>query len=282
MVECGKKCEVCIASEYAYSSVVGKNTCIIAISQSGETADTMSAVRFAKKKGARVIGITNVISSSLAREADECVSLNAGPEISVVATKTFMAQLAVLYKLAYEIGGKKDMIEKLKDVSHSIELALTKQGEIEKLAESLLQKQSFFYIGRGLFYPIALEGALKLKEITYLHAEGFAGGELKHGPLSLIEKGVPVIALAPNDETVHKMIGSIKECKARGAHVISISDSQEVKKESDECVMVDGVDASLFPFISICVLQLLAYYMAAKKELDPDKPRNLAKSVTVE
>lgn len=277
----GVRSEAIIGSEYQ-TAVFGKGDVAITISQSGETADTLLAARFAKKKGAKIIGITNVVGSSLSREADACVYIGAGPEISVVATKSFTSQLAVLYRLAFSLTGREKEAQSLRDLSALIEATLTKEAEIKGLAAALCKKKDFFFIGRGLCFPIAAEGALKLKEITYLHAEAYAAGELKHGPLSLLEKDVCVVAIAPSGETTPKMLSNIKECKARNATLIGISDSQSVLSECDLCFKMPQCSGLFAPILYTIPLQLLAYHMTIILGRDPDKPRNLAKSVTVE
>ena len=277
----GKKSEATIGSEYA-STVFGKGDVAIAISQSGETADTLLAVRSAKEKGAKIIGITNVVGSSLSREADACVYIGAGPEISVVATKSFTSQLAVLYRLAFALCGQEKQAEKMRNLSSLIEAVLSKESEIKRLAAALCGKKDFFFIGRGISFPIAAEGALKLKEITYLHAESYPAGELKHGPLSLLENGVCVVAIAPSDETASKMLSNIKECKARDATLVCISDSQSMLAECDLHFKMPPCEPLFAPIAYTVPLQLLAYHMTILLGRDPDKPRNLAKSVTVE
>lgn len=277
----GIRCEAIIGSEYP-GAVFEKGTAALAISQSGETADTLLAVRAAKKKGAKIIGITNIVGSSLSRESDACVYIGAGPEISVVATKSFTSQLVVLYRLAFSLTRQANAAEKLRDLSALIEALLTKEADIKKLAATLCKKKDFFFIGRGLSFPIAAEGALKLKEITYLHAEAYAAGELKHGPLSLLEKDVCVLAVAPSDETSSKMLSNIKECKARNATIIGISDSQSILAECDLSFKMPPFDPLFSPILYTIPLQMLAYHMTLMLGRDPDKPRNLAKSVTVE
>ncbi|VVB58529.1 Glutamine--fructose-6-phosphate aminotransferase [isomerizing] [Candidatus Anstonella stagnisolia] len=287
----GFRSDVVIGSEYStppgslQAQVVDKNTVVVAISQSGETADTLSAVRFAKTKGARIIGITNVIGSSLSREADSCIYTGAGPEISVVATKSFTSQVAILYMLAAVCAGENinEIKEKIRDLSAVIEAVISKDKEINDISAELSKHEDFFFIGRGAAHPVAMEGALKLKEITYLHAEAYAAGELKHGPLSLLEEGIPVIVIAPqNAGNVFKIISSIKECNARGAFIVGISDSDAVLEECNLKFKMPDCP-TLFEAIAYTIpLQLLAYHMAIKLDKDPDKPRNLAKSVTVE
>jgi len=300
LARAGIRSEAIIGSEYG-AAIFGKGTVALAISQSGETADTLVAVRHAQSKGAKIIGVTNVVGSSLSREADACVYIGAGPEISVVATKSFTSQLIVLYRLAFALAKDDEKIsrnffsdcklsnlqydkktEKLRDLSALIDAVLSKEADIKNLAKELCRKKDFFFIGRGLSFPIAAEGALKLKEITYLHAEAYAAGELKHGPLSLLENGVCVLAVAPTDETTQKMVSNMHECKARNATLIGISDSQSVLSECDFSFRMPACDALFAPILYIIPLQLLAYHMTVILKRDPDKPRNLAKSVTVE
>jgi glucosamine--fructose-6-phosphate aminotransferase (isomerizing) len=275
-----KNAEAYIASEYPFVSHPSADALIIAISQSGETADTLQALRYAKRtKGVKILALTNVVQSSITRLADEVVYLNAGPEVSVAATKTFVSQLAVIYKMLFGDDQKFNihLIPKL------FEQSMRSEPQIKLIAERIKDKKDVFFIGRGLSYPIAMEGALKLKEISYIHAEAYPGGELKHGPISLIEKGVPVIALAPKDEAHAKMQGNVKEVKARGAHVISLTDSRDIKAEADETIEIPAVsDERLYPFSLILPLQLIAYHTSVLRGINPDRPRNLAKSVTVE
>jgi len=271
----GKTCDAVIASEYPFIASPDKDTLVIAISQSGETADTMKALEYAKEKGAKILALTNVVGSSITRVADEVVYLNSGPEVSVAATKTFTSQLAVIYKLLFP---ENDFSEIPKIISES----LKQEEEIKRIAETIKAKPDVFFIGRGLSVPIAMEGALKLKEISYIHAEAYPGGELKHGPLSLITEGVPVIALAPSDEAVYKMLGNIKEVRARGGFVISLNNSQEIENESNLSIKLSSIDPLLHPFAMVVPLQLLAYYVSVGRGINPDRPRNLAKSVTVE
>ncbi|MEW5996164.1 MAG: glutamine--fructose-6-phosphate transaminase (isomerizing) [Candidatus Micrarchaeota archaeon] len=271
----GKGCDAIIASEYPFVANPDSETLAIAISQSGETADTMRALEYAKKEGARILALTNVVGSSITRIADEVVYLNSGPEVSVAATKTFTSQLAVIYKLLFpgwDFSGIPGLISS----------SLGKEEEIRRMAEKLKGRQNLFFLGRGLSLPIAMEGALKFKEISYRHAEAYPGGELKHGPLSLIEEGVPVIALAPDDESVYKMLGNIKEVRARGGFVISLTDSREIAEESDVSIAIPKTDPLFCPFALVAPLQLLAYHASVGAGINPDRPRHLAKSVTVE
>jgi len=272
-------CEAWVASEYRESSVVKPGTLVIAVSQSGETLDTVLAVRHARSHRAKVLAITNVVGSSLARGAAENIYINAGPEVSVVATKTFTAQVAVLTSLALAAAGKKPgngrFAAKVKEV--------LKQGrKMKAIAKKLRRTNDYFFIGRGLMAPVSMEGALKLKEIAYVHAEAYPAGELKHGPLSLIANGIPVISIAPAGSTELKMLGNIKECKARGGRIMALSDSSRILSEAHWSVKMPKVSEELAPLLYIIPLQLLAYYACLERRYDPDKPRNLAKSVTVE
>jgi glucosamine--fructose-6-phosphate aminotransferase (isomerizing) len=271
----GKNARAYIASDYQFVANPDENTLVVAITQSGETADVLQAVKFAKERKTRVTGITNVVGSSITRTADAVVYLNVGPEIGVAATKTFMAQLAVAYMLVYPR-------EKLEIVRPIIANMLEKENEIKEIAAKLRDVHDVFFIGRGLSVPIAYEGSLKFKEISYIHSEAYPGGELKHGTLSLIENGIPLIAVAPDDETAPKLLGNLKETKSRGAMVISITDNPEIKKESDYIIELPKIDKDLYPFAEIVPLQLLAYHVSVLRGNNPDKPRNLAKSVTVE
>ncbi len=274
--EQGKNAQVFIASEYPYIVKPNKNTLVIAISQSGETADVLQALRYAKD--CKKIALTNVVGSTITNIVDCVVFINAGPEAGVAATKTFTCQLGIIYKIIY---GK----EKLSKLSLLIEQMLKSEDEIKKLAEKLAKKENIFFIARGKNVPIAYEASLKLKEITYIHSEAYAGGELKHGPLSLICEGVPVIALAPDDVTLPKLFGNIKEAKARGAFTISLTNNQDVANESDFSIKLpdkSSIDPTLYPFALIIPLQLLAYHVSVLKGINPDRPRNLAKSLTVE
>ncbi|GAB6135167.1 glutamine--fructose-6-phosphate transaminase (isomerizing) [Thermococcus prieurii] len=281
------------ASEFRYEfeDLIDENSLVIAITQSGETADTLAAMKLAKRKGAKVLAIVNVVGSMATRIADLTLYTHAGPEIGVAATKTYTTQLAVLTMLAIELARTlgtaeeehlKELEEGLRRVPDLVEGILNLSEPLRELAEELKDKQNFFYIGRGIDLPTALEGALKLKEISYIHAEGLSAGELKHGPLALIEDGVPVVAIAPNGRTFDKMLGNIEEAKARGAHVIALGSSERLEEVSDTFIRMPDLDEILTPIPYIVPLQLLAYHLAVLRGNDPDKPRNLAKSVTVE
>ncbi len=279
------------ASEYRYRDKVRENPLVIFITQSGETADTLAAARMAKKMGYPTLGITNVVGSSITNIVDSVIYTSAGPEIGVAATKTFTSQVLSLYYLAYrfaiEINGMsegelKDKINALRTLPNKIEKILEMNERIRNIADEIMNRKDMFYIGRKINYPTAMEGALKMKEISYIHAEAYPAGELKHGPLALIDNGVPVIALVPEDDTYAKMIGNIKEVSARGAKVIAISTSRDVEKYVDVIIRIPKIHEELFIFPATVVLQLLAYHTADLLGREIDKPKNLAKSVTVE
>ena len=283
-----------IASEFRYRDpFVDENTLLILVSQSGETADTLASLRYAKERGARILSVTNVVGSSIARESDDVFYTWAGPEISVASTKAYTTQLVSFYMIALDFAIKKgtitkeyynEMIEKLKEMPSKVEEALKQEDKIKEIAKTLKEKHSAFYLGRGLDYNIAMEGALKIKEISYIHAEAFAAGELKHGTIALIEKGTPVIAIATQEELFEKMVSNMEEVRARGAYVIAIAQekNKEVEKSSDHVIYVPNVDDVLSSILTVIPLQLLSYYVAVERGCDVDKPRNLAKSVTVE
>jgi glucosamine--fructose-6-phosphate aminotransferase (isomerizing) len=283
--------EVYYASEYRYRPKVIDDALAIFITQSGETADTIAAARRARAMGNLTLAITNVVGSSITNYVDKVLYTNAGPEIGVAATKTFTAQLATLYYFAIEAAKQKGTVSRtryemlmnnLRKIPYDIENTLVMEPRIRKEAEKLAVSRDMFFIARGLNYPIALEGALKMKEISYIHAEGYPAGELKHGPLALIEQGIPVIALVPRDKTYEKMLSNIKEVSARNAYVIAISSKEDVSKYVDTLIKVPDTDPFFSPFVNIVVLQLLAYHTARVLGREIDKPRNLAKSVTVE
>jgi len=278
----GKFSDVIMASEFGYfADSIDRNTLVIAVSQSGETADVMDGVKRAKEAGATVFSLVNVVGSSLARASDRVAYLNCGPEIGVAATKTFMAQLAVLYLLAHTMVNRfDDGVNQITSASHLIESNLHHNGkDIARMAGELDAMNDFYYIARGINFAIAGEGALKLKEIAYVHAEGMPAGELKHGTLALIEKGTPVVAICPADYTYDETLSNIAETKARGAMVLGVSDRPD--PAFDEWIRIPEVDEILYPLVTIIPLQLFAYHSAISRGLDPDRPRNLAKSVTV-
>lgn len=283
-----------IASEFRYRDpFIDDKTLLILVSQSGETADTLASLRYAKERGARILSVTNVVGSSIARESDDVFYTWAGPEISVASTKAYTTQLVSFYMIALDFAIKKgtitreyykEMIEKLKEMPSKVEEALKQEDHIKEVAKTLKEKHSAFYLGRGLDYNIAMEGALKIKEISYIHAEAFAAGELKHGTIALIEKGTPVIAIASQGDLFEKMVSNMEEVKARGAYVIAVAQekNKEVEKAADEVIYIPNVDDVLSSILTVLPLQLLSYYVAVERGCDVDKPRNLAKSVTVE
>ncbi|MGL5328535.1 MAG: glutamine--fructose-6-phosphate transaminase (isomerizing) [Peptostreptococcaceae bacterium] len=284
-----------IASEFRYRDpFIDDKTLLILVSQSGETADTLASLRFAKEKGARILSVTNVVGSSIARESHDVFYTWAGPEISVASTKAYTTQLVSFYMIALDFAIKKgtisreyynEMIEKLKEMPQLVSKALEQETHIkEDVAKELRNATSAFYLGRGLDYNLAMEGALKIKEISYIHAEAFAAGELKHGTIALIEPGTPVIALATQENLFEKMVSNMQEVKARGAYVIAIAQehNKEVEKAADKVIYIPNVDDVLSSILTVLPLQLLSYYVAVQRGCDVDKPRNLAKSVTVE
>ena len=286
--------EVDYAAEFRYRNpVVDKNTLVVVLSQSGETADTIAAVEEAHSRGARVISICNVVGSTIARLSEGVIYTRAGPEIGVASTKAFTTQLAVLYMMSLYIADKlgkiseEDMrkrIFELRKIPRKIEVMLKQEGRIKKIAEKFHTSTNFLYLGRGEGFPIALEGALKLKEISYIHAEGYPAAEMKHGPIALIDKNMPVVVVAPKDSAYEKIVGNINEVKARDGIVIAISNEgdEEIAKHCDEVIYIPETIEEFTPLLTVIPLQLLAYYIAVLRECDVDKPRNLAKSVTVE
>ena len=285
--------EVEYASEFRYRNpVIEEGTIVIAISQSGETADTLGAMREAKQKGAKLFSICNVVGSTIAREADFGIYLHIGPEIGVASTKAFTAQIAILYlftlhmmKLKHaEVPVNSDTIKAVQSIPDKIQSILDKEKEVVELAKIYKDSEHALYLGRGYNYPVALEGALKLKEISYVHAEGYPAAEMKHGPIALINKDMPVIFIATQDKVYEKIMNNIEEVKSRGGRVIAIAtegDMQIVKKVNHVFYIPKTSDV-LTPILSVIPLQLLAYHMAVMRGCDVDKPRNLAKSVTVE
>lgn len=286
--------DVEIASEYRYRNpILTDNTLILVISQSGETADTLAALRDAKARGQNVLAITNVVGSSVAREADNVIITWAGPEIAVASTKAYTTQLVSLYLFAVYLARHRNLMDDtrsyeilraLDNLPQVAEQVLDTVPQLEKFAQKYVESQDAFFIGRGLDYSVALEGALKLKEISYIHAEAYAAGELKHGTLALITEGIPVIALATQPALYEKTLSNIKEVKARGAFVLCLAwvGNEDIHKSVDEVIYLPKTDPMLTPIIAVIPLQLLAYYAAVARGNDVDKPRNLAKSVTVE
>ncbi len=286
--------DVDTGSEFRYSSpVLAPSTLVIAISQSGETADTLAAVHEATSYGCRTLAITNVVGSTIFRDASHTIYTRAGPEIGVAATKSFTSQLVVLYLLAIhfararsrmDVDRARMLLSELRKIPGHVSHILEGAGTIHECASMFVKAKDYFFIGRNINYPVALEGALKLKEISYIHAEGYAAGELKHGPLALVAKDVPVVAIAPHGHTYDKILSNIKEVTARDASVIAIADCDdcEIRKFADFVIPIPMTDEVLTPLLSSVVVQLLAYYTALELDCSIDKPRNLAKSVTVE
>jgi glucosamine--fructose-6-phosphate aminotransferase (isomerizing) len=286
--------EVEYASEFRYRNpVIKKNDIVIPISQSGETADTLAAIKMAKKKGAFLYGICNVVGSTIARETDTGVYTHAGSEIGVASTKAFSCQISLLLLIALDIGKRMNTIDKnrysrvIKELSNlptTIEKVLLSSKKIEIIAENFLKAKNFLYLGRGYHFPIALEGALKLKEISYIHAEGYPAAEMKHGPIALIDKNMPVVVIATKKGNYQKVVSNIMEIKARKGQIIAIvsKGDKEIESIADHFIEIPECDELIAPILANIPLQLLAYYIANKKGCNVDQPRNLAKSVTVE
>ncbi|HEX2013780.1 MAG TPA: SIS domain-containing protein, partial [Nitrososphaera sp.] len=265
-------------SQYALASIDSESV-LVAISQSGETADVLDSVKLAKSQGAKILSIVNVTTSSLARQSDAFLSTNCGPEIGVAATKSFTGQLALIYSIT-DILCKGCLGTEAAEFALAVENVIANHASVVKVAEQMKDSSDIYLLGRSLHYPIALEGALKLKELAYVHAEGIAAGELKHGPLALMEKNTFVIMINPHDETFNDTISSAHEIKARGATVIGISDRMD--DVYDYWIEIPRLDENAFyPIVEVIPLQILAYQLALAKNADPDYPRNLAKSVTV-
>jgi glutamine---fructose-6-phosphate transaminase (isomerizing) len=285
--------EVEYASEFRYRNpIVTKNTLCVVISQSGETADTLAAMREAKRRGARTLGLVNVVGSTMAREDDGGIYLHAGPEIGVASTKAFTSQVIALALLTLKLGRMREMsVVKGRQIAQAmlrlpdqIQSILDRASEIEAIAEQFKNATNFLYLGRGYNFPVALEGALKLKEISYIHAEGYPAAEMKHGPIALIDENMPVVFVAPHDSVFDKIVSNIQEVKARGGRVIAITSQKEEVLENliDYEIRIPQTEDMLYPILSVIPLQLLAYYVAVKRGHNVDQPRNLAKSVTVE
>ncbi len=286
--------QVDIGSEFRYRDpLVGKDDLFITISQSGETADTLAAAREARRKGARVVSIVNVVGSTLARESDGVLYTHCGPEIGVASTKAFTAQLTALYLLALHLARVRDVmnaadgkawLDRLVRLPVLVDRVLGREAEIVAIAKRYYKKRNFLFLGRGINYPIALEGSLKLKEISYIHAEGYAAGEMKHGPIALIDKDMPVVVLAPRDRLYEKTVSNLMEVKARRAPVIAFvaEGERELGKTADAVFTIPDTHPLITPILFTIPLQLLAYHIAVLRGADVDQPRNLAKSVTVE
>jgi glucosamine--fructose-6-phosphate aminotransferase (isomerizing) len=289
----GVPVEVEYASEFRYRSpILEPGTVVIAISQSGETLDTLGAIREARRHGAKVFGICNAVGSSIARETDAGIFIHAGPEIGVASTKAFTSQITVLFMLALHLGRSRrvgaakgrELVQHLMEIPQKINRILTNREAIETIAHDFKDHRNFLYLGRGVNFPVALEGALKLKEISYIHAEGYPAAEMKHGPIALIDDDMPVVFIAIKDGTYEKVLSNIEEVRARGGRVLAIATEGDtaVAQRADRVIYVPDTHPLLTPLLSVIPLQLLAYYIAVLRGCDVDQPRNLAKSVTVE
>jgi glucosamine--fructose-6-phosphate aminotransferase (isomerizing) len=286
--------EVEYASEFRYRNpIINEEDVVIAISQSGETADTLAAIELAKSKGATIFGVCNVVGSSIPRATHAGSYTHAGPEIGVASTKAFTAQVTVLTLLALQIARKRGtitesrfhiLLNELESIPSKVEIALKSNDQIKELAERFKDARNFLYLGRGYGFPVALEGALKLKEISYIHAEGYPAAEMKHGPIALIDDQMPVVVIATKNSSYEKVVSNIQEVKARKGIIIAIvtEGDTEVRKIADFCVEIPETDELLVPLVSVIPLQLLSYHIAVMRGCNVDQPRNLAKSVTVE
>ena len=285
--------ETTYASEFRYRNpIVEEGTVVVAISQSGETADTLAALREAKEKGAMALGVVNVVGSTIARETDAGIYLHAGPEIGVASTKAFTCQCVVLTMLALFVGRRKfmgqpqcqEMIDGLCAIPDKMKAVLAQSDLVKDIANKFCDRENWLFLGRGYHYPVALEGALKLKEISYIHAEGMPAAEMKHGPIALINEGMPVVFVAPQGAQYDKVISNIEEVRARGGKIIAVATEGDsrIRRYSDHVISVPDAPESLQPLLSVVPLQLLAYHAAVARGCNVDKPRNLAKSVTVE
>jgi len=286
--------EIDISSEFRYRNpVVSGETLVVAVSQSGETADTLAGVREAKAKFLKILSFVNVRNSTIARESDNAIYINAGPEIGVASTKAYTAEIFSLYlfslylaRIKWTLGDNivEERINKLKELPDKMEKVLEEKRKIEKISEKYLPAKNFLFLGRGINYPSALEGALKLKEISYIHATGYPAGEMKHGPIALIDENTPVFAVVTHSSVYDKMISNLEEVKARKGKIIAIATEgdERIKEIAEDVIYIPDVDEEISPILTALPMQLFAYYIAAKKGYDVDKPRNLAKSVTVE
>jgi glucosamine--fructose-6-phosphate aminotransferase (isomerizing) len=289
----GLPTEVEYASEFRYRSpIIEPGTIVFAISQSGETADTLAAVREAKRHGAHVFGICNVVGSSIARASDAGVYIHAGPEIGVASTKAFTSQIVVLTMLALCLGRTRrmsankgrELVQELNALPQKVNRILATREKIETIAYGLKDNRNFLYLGRGVNFPVALEGALKLKEISYIHAEGYPAAEMKHGPIALIDENMPVVFIAIKDGTHQKVLSNIEEVRARRGRVFAVATEGDTALElrAEKVIYVPDTHPVLTPLLTVIPLQLLAYYIAVQRGCNIDQPRNLAKSVTVE
>ncbi|MBN2625447.1 MAG: isomerizing glutamine--fructose-6-phosphate transaminase, partial [Spirochaetales bacterium] len=282
-----------LASEFRYRNpVVEKNTLYFAISQSGETIDTLYAMREIQRKGGRCLGICNVVGSTIPRESDGGVYIHSGPEIAVASTKAFTSQMTAFYLFILNMARMRDLsaegglefIQALKQLPVQIEKVLSSKDAIKELAVKYSRFENFLFLGRGINYPVALEGALKLKEISYIHAEGYSAAEIKHGPIALINEETPSLFLVADDRLKEKVLSNMKEVKARNGKVIAVAveGDKEVAEIADDVIYVPRVDPRFYPYVMVVPLQMFSYYCALELGRDVDQPRNLAKSVTVE
>jgi glucosamine--fructose-6-phosphate aminotransferase (isomerizing) len=290
----GIPCEVDLASEFRYRQpILGANCLVIPVSQSGETADTLAALREGRSQGARVLSVCNVRESTIARESDDVLYTHAGPEIGVASTKAFVTQVVALYLIALklaEVRGRlagdamRDRLHDLMRLPRFVENALRLDARIQDIARSYFKAQDFLFLGRGIMYPIAMEGALKLKEISYIHAEGYAAGEMKHGPIALIDENMPVVVIANRSPLLDKLVSNLEQVRARDGRVIAIATEgdEQIAREANEVIYIDDLGDFLTSIVAVVPLQLLAYHVATLRGTDVDQPRNLAKSVTVE
>ncbi len=286
--------EVEYASEFRYRNpIIRPDDVVIAISQSGETADTLAAIRLAKEQGAHVFGVCNVVGSSISRETDSGSYTHAGPEIGVASTKAFTAQITVLTLIALLVGKKKGhlstqrfnrLLVELNAIPEKVHTLLKQDDRIQEIAKYFEHSTNALYLGRGVNFPVALEGALKLKEISYIHAEGYPSAEMKHGPIALIDEEMPVIFVATADDIYDKTVSNIQEVKARGGRLVALvsAGNQDLKKLAEFIIEVPKTDQALAPLLTVVPLQLLSYHIAVMRGCNVDQPRNLAKSVTVE
>jgi glucosamine--fructose-6-phosphate aminotransferase (isomerizing) len=289
----GLPVQVEYASEFRYQSQLPLDkTLVVAISQSGETADTLEAIKVAKLRGARVIGVVNAVGSTIARESQGGIYLHAGPEIGVASTKAFTSQLAALLMLGLHLGRRrglslekgKEVVQALAEIPSLISKTLRTDDDLARIAVTFVDAENALYLGRGVSFPVALEGALKLKEVSYAHAEGYPAAELKHGPIALIDEEMPVVVVAPSDHIFSKVVSNVQEVRARGGRILVITTegNRDLAAVADHEVVVPETHELLSPLLTVVPLQLLAYHMAVLRGCDVDRPRNLAKSVTVE
>lgn len=286
-------CDVEIASEFRYKNpIIDDKTLYFIVSQSGETADTLAAMREIKRKGGRVAAISNVVGSSIARESGRGVYIHSGPEIAVASTKAFTSQVTAFFLFSLMVARMRDMssslgaklVTELKRIPKKVGKVLKNAAEMKQIAEKYSHYNDFLFMGRHISYPIAMEGALKLKEISYIHAEAYAAGEMKHGAIALVDENMGVVVIAPQDDVYHKTLSNIEEIKARKGNILAIATAgdKQIEELASDVIYIPKTDKMLTPLLNIIPLQLFAYYISLKKGCDVDQPRNLAKSVTVE